>query len=141
MNSLMEDVSFNHPAFPKPPGGQGKLDEIAYQFRNLCFYAINGNCDDEFLQGLFPEREASWSTDNRIRKLRAILHDENLAFVHVMHTKGSRHIILPKDLNASPPMIHLPTSLQNLVDQYSFKEPAKVTFKNHTAELKLLLPT
>ncbi|KAI6082454.1 hypothetical protein F4821DRAFT_247170 [Hypoxylon rubiginosum] len=141
MDSPMEDVFFNLLALPEPPDGQGKLNEIVSQFHTLCLYAINGNYDDEFFQGLFPDRGASWSTDNRIRKLRAILHDQNLAFVHVLHTKGARHIILPEDSNASPTLMNLPTSLQNLVDQYGFKEPAKVAFKDLAAQLKLLLAT
>lgn len=116
------------------------LDKLASRFHTLCLHAIEGNYGDEFFGSLFPGHEAGWFEDNRIRKLQALLRDQNRAFVHVLNTKGSKRIILPKGSNASRPKTSPPIFLQELVDRYDFDEPANITFEDVAAHLQLLLP-
>ncbi|XXG98775.1 hypothetical protein Hte_005105 [Hypoxylon texense] len=116
------------------------LEKLALRFHTLCLHAIEGNYDDEFFGGLFPGHEAGWFEDNRIRKLQALLRDQNRAFVHVLNTKGSKRIILPKGSNVPQPKTSPPLFLQELVNRYDFDEPAKLTFEDVTAHLQLLLP-
>ncbi|KAI1760514.1 hypothetical protein GGR53DRAFT_526037 [Hypoxylon sp. FL1150] len=116
------------------------LEQLASRFHNLCLHAIEGHYDDNFFGGLFPERGSGWFEDNRIRKLQALLHDQNQAFAHVIRTKGSKRIIIPKTLDVSQPQTSVPTSLQELIDRYDFEEPAKIASKDVVAHLQLLLP-
>lgn len=116
------------------------LEKLASRFHTLCLQAVDGSYGDAFFGGLFPEHETGWFEDNRIRKLQALLRDQNRAFVHVLSTKGSKRIILPKDSKTSQPKTGLPTFLQELVDRYDFEEPAKIAFKDIAAHLQLLLP-
>ncbi|KAI1776537.1 hypothetical protein F4818DRAFT_457363 [Hypoxylon cercidicola] len=116
------------------------LDKLASRFHTICLHAIEGNYDDEFFGGLFPGHGTGWFEDNRIRKLQALLRDQNRAFVHVLKTKGTKRMILPKGSKASQPKTSLPSFLQELVDRYDFEEPPNIAFKDVAAHLQLLLP-
>ncbi|KAI1467549.1 P-loop containing nucleoside triphosphate hydrolase protein [Daldinia caldariorum] len=132
------------------------LDKIASQFHVLCLNAVEGNYADEFFGGLYSVTSSGKINKNRIRKLRGLVRDLNRAFAYVLETKGSRRIILPKDLtnrdNSSKPddstpdglfgkiteKFTLPTFLQALADQYHFVDPEKVTFQKIASELEAL---
>ncbi|KAI1417105.1 P-loop containing nucleoside triphosphate hydrolase protein [Hypoxylon sp. FL1857] len=123
------------------------LDKIASRFNTLCLQAVEGNYEDEFFGSLFIDEEAS-SNANRIRKLRALIHDLTQSFVYVLETKGSRRTILPKSSKASQRNTtdseleaNLPGTLQALVGQYKFEDPEKVTFEAMAADLGQVLST
>ncbi|KAI0841118.1 P-loop containing nucleoside triphosphate hydrolase protein [Hypoxylon sp. FL0890] len=116
------------------------LEKIASRFHTLCLNAVEGNYDDEFFGGLFHDQAST--RDNKIRKLRALIHNLNRSFVYVLETKGSRRIILSKTSNASQhstthpePKPTLPISLQTLVGQYKFEDPEEVPFDDIAEDL------
>ncbi|KAI2602282.1 hypothetical protein GGR54DRAFT_654405 [Hypoxylon sp. NC1633] len=116
------------------------LDQLASRFHHLCLQAIEGNYDDEFFGGQFPEHELSWLEDNKIMKLHALLRKHNLAFLHVLNTKGSKYIILHECSSAAQPKVTLPNSLEGLVGQYEIEEPLNITFEELAARLQPLVP-
>lgn len=121
------------------------LNNIAGQFHTLCSHAIKGNYEDKFFHGPFFGPEEYSVNDSRVRKVRALAHDLNRAFSYVLETKGSRHTILPRDLNAFQGnsqglglKLSVPTYLQALVNQYDFKDPQRVDFEYIAAKLESL---
>ncbi|KAI1158862.1 hypothetical protein F5B18DRAFT_62782 [Nemania serpens] len=118
------------------------LDKMASQFQLLSRRAIEGNYSDEFFGGLYPN-SSSYSMDDRIRKLRALVRDLNRTFAYVLATKGSRRIIVPDhveggDKVAQSQKIELPLFLHVLETQYPFDDPEQVTRDAIQAELEPL---
>ncbi|KAI0172082.1 P-loop containing nucleoside triphosphate hydrolase protein [Hypoxylon sp. FL1284] len=116
------------------------LENLAPQFYALYLHALEGNYDDDFFGGLFPERGVGWFEDTRIRKLQAMLRDQSRAFMHVLKTNGSKRITLPKGRTTSLPEVTLPAYLQELADKYDTERPASISFAGLVAHLKLMLP-
>ncbi|KAI1460459.1 P-loop containing nucleoside triphosphate hydrolase protein [Annulohypoxylon moriforme] len=143
------------------------LDKIASQFHILCLQAVEGNYADQFFGGLYPSNEGTTISDSRIRKIRALVRDLNRVFTHILETKGSRRIILPKESTVtveshrsstssagnnrttnvdsdftftppSQPLYPLPPFLQPLTNNYDFKDPPTVTFEGIASDLESL---
>ncbi|KAJ8109504.1 hypothetical protein ONZ43_g6117 [Nemania bipapillata] len=128
-----------------PPQLRAHLDKIASQFQLLSLRAIEGNYSDEFFGSLYPAASSN-STDDRVRKLRALVRDLNRTFAYVLATKGSRRIIIPDhsdgdsafDKSYELQQTSLPSFLQGLEAQYPFKTPKEVTRDAIQAELEPL---
>ncbi|KAK8029433.1 hypothetical protein PG993_010724 [Apiospora rasikravindrae] len=118
------------------------LDKIASQFQLISLHAVEGNYSNEFFGGLYPDSDKNVSeTAGRTKKLRALVRDMNRVFAHVLLTKGSRRIILPKageneGDSASSGIPEVPHYLEDLFDQYEFDKPLEVGFDEVAEELE-----
>ncbi|KAK8015118.1 hypothetical protein PG990_008414 [Apiospora arundinis] len=119
------------------------LDKIASQFHTLSSHAVEGNYSDAFFGGLFaaPDDSATEST-RRIKKFRALIRDLNRVFAHVLSTRGSHCVILPRtkdnecDSMSNDTKPGVPLYLAGLIDLYDFERPQEVSFEKIAGELE-----
>ncbi|KAK9780106.1 putative GED domain-containing protein [Seiridium cardinale] len=115
------------------------VHRLASRLEAISIQALDGDYRDEFFGGIFVEKKRGASGPRRIRKLRTVLQDMNLAFSHVLGTRGCQRIFTDMEDQSRTNHEHeldIPSHIKVLVDIFHLEEPEIVSFQVAAAEIR-----
>ncbi|KPM37787.1 hypothetical protein AK830_g8805 [Neonectria ditissima] len=117
---------------------RGYMFKVAARFQALAAAALRGDYGDGFFGEAMIANEYSPSEDGRVRKLRALIRDLNSAFALVLVTKGTQRRNTYTE-RVGEEEIHIPPSLQPLVDFYHQPDPTPIPKGELVSQVELEL--